>query len=221
MLSARAAEPSDPRNTSRSDLEIANIILDRAHATRLPQKPLRCEVGFDLINLVQIDDVKQTFTIDFYMWIRWKDSRLQFQPAEFGTDSVHIASSLAWDNDRLWNPNIEFMNLVETRTVGQDLRIEAAGYCRYTVRQIGVFKFGSEANDFKRFPFDKRELPITTESFRWDVDHVQFQIEGGEGSEKGQLAKLKSSEWKILAVQTQLSEKSYEGDPAPFSEASI
>jgi len=234
----RSVEPARPQ---KSDLEIANAILDRAHAFRLPQKPLKCEVGFDLVDVVRIDEAKETYTIDFYMWIRWPDSRLRFQPAEFGLEGkdpeenfVHLPPGAVWDSDRpsnpkiwdtdrLWNPKIELMNLVETKILGEDLRLEPEGYCEYTVRQVGVFKFASEGSAFKRFPFDEQKLPITLESFRWDKNHVEFQVRGDQAFQDRQREKLKSPEWKILTVQTAVADKDYEDDSGTtrFSEASI
>jgi hypothetical protein len=222
MLSANGAEPVQSANPIRSDTEIANAIFDEAHAFRPEKTPLACEVGFDLINLVRVDEAKETYTIDFYAWVHWKDSRLVFQPRNSEPKVLNIPPSAAWGNDRLWNPHIEFMNVVETEVMQENLRLEASGDCEYTVRQTGTFTFAGEANAFRRFPFDQLDLPITVESFLWDQDHVRFAMEGGERTyTKNEFAKLKSAEYEIIRVRTKVSEQTYVSEKANFSVAAI
>lgn len=235
MPSSKAASNVDAANTvsspqnSLSDREIGAIILKRARAARIPTPPgggpLNCKIGCDIIDLVGIDEAKETYTLDFYSWIDWQDSRLAFTPDEFGVDYINIQPSFAWDEDKLWNPNMEFMNLVDTKIVAQSLRIDSSGHCSYTIRQIATFKFGDVDKAFKRFPLDKQSLSVAIESFRWDATKVKFEIEGGERaysrSELPELAKLDTSEWKVQSKETKVSEERYGGDPAPYSVAQV
>src|SRR6184192_946598 len=94
----RGAESGEPPLEVLSDNQTAAKIFDRARAFRPEQTPLRCEVGLDVrhVHIVQIDESKETYTIDFYAWIRWRDSRLQFKPEEVGTDVLNIDPSFAW-----------------------------------------------------------------------------------------------------------------------------
>ena len=232
MPSSKAASSADTVSTpqdSLSDREIATIIFKRARAARIPtppgKGPLNCNIGCDIIDLVGIDEAKETYTLDFYSWIDWQDSRLAFTPDEFGVDYINIQPSFAWDEDKLWNPNMEFMNLVDTKIVEQSLRIDSSGHCSYTIRQIATFKFEDVDKAFKRFPLDKQNLSIMIESFRWDATKVKFDIEGGERTysraELAEQANLDTSEWKVQSKETKVLEKQYGGDPAPFSVAQV
>lgn len=212
-------------NSSLSDKQIANTLLERAQAFHLSPAngiPLSCKVGFDIVYLVRIDEVKETYTIDFYSWIGWSDRRLAFDPREFGVDRINVSPTYVWAEDRMWNPFIEFMNLVDTKVTEESLRIESSGYCRLTMRQTATFKFAGGENEFRGFPFDEQELPVAIESFRWDRRSVNFSIDGGKREySKADLKKLHSSEWIIEGARTMVSEPAYSGDPAPFSRATF
>jgi hypothetical protein len=226
LLSAHAAQSSEPEPPKRnqSDREIADIILNKAHAVRPLKIPLECDVDFDLLNLIRIDEAKETYTIDFYFWVEWQDDRLKFEPNGFGADpkGVVIPPSAAWDNDRLWNPIIEFMNLVDAKTTEQYLRLRPEGRCRYTARQTSTFKFAGEENAFKRFPFDQQDLKIKVGSFRWDRDSVIFRIKDPDvATQQEQIKKLSTAEWRILRIHTGEAATPFKGDEKPFSEASV
>jgi hypothetical protein len=120
-----------------SDTEIANLLLKRGRPIRMSKEnglPLVCTVNFDVISLLKVDEAKEMFQIDFYSWVSWKDSRLAFDPKEFGIDRINVAPSVAWETDKLWNPMIEFMNLADQKITDQSLRIESNGTCRWTIR---------------------------------------------------------------------------------------
>jgi Neurotransmitter-gated ion-channel ligand binding domain/Neurotransmitter-gated ion-channel transmembrane region len=217
ILNVNAAGSAESQSPVLSDRQIAIEVLEGAHAVRLSKPPLKCEVGIDPISLVRIDEARETYTMDFYTWIRWEDERLKFQPRHFGIDRdrVNIPPSTAWDDDRLWNPDIEFMNLLETKETKKNVRLEASGFCEYTVRQTGTFKLQEQASAFRGFPFDRHDLAIEIESFLWDRDQVRFHFYSNEKTD------LKSAEWKILALRTQVLEVAHVDEPAPFSHAAF
>jgi hypothetical protein len=217
ILNVNAAGSAESQSPVLSDRQIAIEVLEGAHAVHLSKPPLQCEVGIDPISLVRIDEARETYTVDFYTWIRWEDERLKFQPRDFGInrDRINIPPSVAWEEDRLWNPTIEFMNLVETKESAKNLRLEASGFCEYTVRQTGTFKLEHEASAFRRFPFDRHDLAIKIESFLWDRNDVRFSVYPKEKTE------LKPAEWKILEFRTQVLEKEHVDEPAPFSQAAF
>jgi len=221
----RGAESGEPPREVLSDNQIAAKIFDRARAFRPEQTPLHCEFGVDIphVHVVQIDEARETYTIDFYAWIRWKDSRLKFNTEEFGTDTINIDPSFAWENDRLWNPHLEFINVVETKLANRILRIKSDGTCEYQIRQTGTFKFGAESKGFKQFPFDQQELGITVGSFVWTTAQVQFQLDEDTRKSESELPKVRpATEWKVVHIKDESPyEESYTGETGSFSELSV
>jgi hypothetical protein len=227
----RGADSGQPTNEVLGDSQIAAKIFERAHAFRPEQPPLHCEFGVDIshVHVVQIDEARETYTIDFYAWIRWEDSRLKFDTKEFGTDEikeVNIDPSFAWKNDRLWNPHLEFINVVETKLANRILRIKPDGTCEYQIRQTATFKFkfGDEPKGFKQFPFDHQEVGITIGSFVWTAEKVQFQLdEATRQSEENEVPKLlqPAAEWKVVHIKNDSYWESYTGETNPFSELSV
>jgi len=233
-------EPKAVDNKSLlSDSEIAETILRRTHPIRLDPAngiPLVCEVGTEIINLIGIDEAQETYTVDLYSWVTWSDKRLQFDPAEFGVKEVVISPQQVWQNDssetdssgslgtgseRLWNPYLEFMNLVDAKVTEQALRVEASGKCRLTIRQTGTFKFEPNEATFRKFPFDHQDLTISIESFRWNCNQVRFATSNEDQLIfKSELAHIRLAEWKVTGGHTRTREIKYSGDSAPFSRVS-
>jgi len=99
VFQVRGAESDKSPNEVLSDSQIAAKIFERARAFRPKQPPLHCEFGVDIphVHIVQIDEAKETYTIDFYAWVKWNDNRLVFTPDEFGikaTDSASVSINI-------------------------------------------------------------------------------------------------------------------------------
>jgi hypothetical protein len=222
-----------------SDSEIAEAILRRSRPIRLDPAnglPLVCEVGTEIVNLIGIDEAEETYEIDFYLWVEWPDSRLQFDPDEFGVNEIVIAPQQVWRNDTsdsesssslgasaesLWNPYLEIMNLVDAKIAEQALRIESSGKCRLTIRQTGTFKFEPNESTFRKFPFDQQDLTISVESFRWNCKEVRFVTrEEDRRIPPSELEHIRLAEWRVTGGHTSTGEMEYSGDQAPFSRAS-
>jgi hypothetical protein len=219
-------ESGEPPREVLSDSQIAAKIFDRARAFRPEKTPLHCEFGVDVphVHVVQIDEAKETYTIDFYAWVRWEDSRLRFNTEEFGPDEIHIDPLFAWKNDRLWNPHLEFINVVETRLANRILLIKSDGTCEYQTRQTGTFKFGAESKGFKQFPFDQQELRITIGSFVWKAEQVQFRLDGDtlKSEERSERPKEgPAEEWEFVKTKHKSYNESYTGETGSFSELSV
>jgi hypothetical protein len=226
------AEPL-PAKEIISDSQIADRIFERARAFRPTKTPLLCDVGFDIphVHIVQIDEAKETYTIDFYSWVQWTDNRLSFKPEEFGIDAkqaenvfINIDPKVAWKHDRMWDPHIEFINVVETKVATRNLRLQSDGLCAYIVRQTGIFKFAGESHTFRQFPFDTQKLPITVGSFVWNAAQLQFKLDDDTEKSKKAAERPKvrpAAEWEFVNFDTEVSQETYTGEPVPFSELSI
>src|SRR6267378_5887971 len=62
-------------------------------------KPVNVKTGLFLTNLIDVDEVKETFRISGYLFMTWKDPRLVFSPAGGHTDR-------SYSPDNIWVPRV-------------------------------------------------------------------------------------------------------------------
>ena len=126
-------------------------------------QPVSISISAYLIDVIQIDDVDSTFTVDFFVELRWKDSKLT-DPAR--SEQRRLALSDAW------HPELAFVN---ERNVSPKLQpyllVEPDGSVRYPQRYLGTF---SVALDLREFPFDDQTLSIDMVVLRYRPGEVVF-----------------------------------------------
>jgi hypothetical protein len=111
--------------------------------------PLQVFTGIHVIDLRSIDIKEQSFSADFYVWMRFR--------AE-GLDEARLAQVMALEPV---NGRIESKEVVDDKVVGEE---------KYVCwRVVGTFFF---LPDLKQYPFDEQMLPIVLESTLLEVDEV-------------------------------------------------
>ncbi len=122
-------------------------------ATELPLTPpptqdghLTVTAGMMLLDLRNIDDVKQDFEAVLIVRLSWKDPRLQ-------TDSKRVRT---FSTSEIWNPRYQITNEVFARKrLRELLHVEPDGTVVHLQRLAGRF---SSRLDLRRFPFDTQQL---------------------------------------------------------------
>jgi len=142
--------------------------------------PTKVSVGFYVIDISEIDNKNQSFTIDVVIRLKWKDSRLSDVRVPLPINSI-------------WQPNVQIYNLrdVEKRLPDVATMLND-GTVQYIQRYYATL---SSPLDFREFPFDVQTLPITLLSFGYTPDEVELVFENG-GSEKN----YSISDWKVEPV---------------------
>ena len=148
--------------------------------------PTKVSVGIYLLDLVEIKDVEQEFTVDLATGFSWKDSRLVKQ------DHGKLAKSCNVTLDQVWHPQLQGLNI---RKIRQALPDVVEVYPDGTVTQRNQY-FAGIASPFKLedFPFDSQILKISIVSSRFDPEEVTLQI---SEEETGRADKLSVIDWKI------------------------
>ena len=109
-------------------------------------QPTRVELGLYLMDVLAIDDSKQTVTIDFGISATWIDPRL----AEKAGEVIPIEDA--------WAPNLQLMADKDIqRSRPEVLHVFEGGRVEYLQRFIGEMWHTS---DLKDFPFDHQEIAI-------------------------------------------------------------
>lgn len=168
--------------------------------------PLPVSLGIYLIQLSNLDQVRQSFDIEGYLEARWTDPRLAFDAEAFGTPTKVYQNQRALGRleEEMWWPSIEFVNAIGGGSLERHwLRVSAMGQVAYTAR------FGAtvtSAMDLRRFPFDAQSLRIGIEPSFHPVSEVAFAL-NPDATGFDQTHSL--PDWAVLEVRTSLETVDY------------
>ena len=55
------------------------------HCTKLPNKlPVKVQISLHLLDILEINQIEGTWTVRSFLYSQWKDTRLAFNPKDFG-----------------------------------------------------------------------------------------------------------------------------------------
>jgi len=156
-LQAEVPQDGDPQNCvvpSASSWSIPNI----------GTEPVRIGVEFFLLDLVEINDKLNSFTLDFVMTLSWHDGRL----AGVASQGTGCITRL----DAIWHPAFIFLNAGESSSDHTgSVELLENGEVIHSRRYTRTF---STALDMRRFPFDKQTLVVRIASMIYGPDQVEF-----------------------------------------------
>jgi hypothetical protein len=136
-----------------------------------------------MVDLTEINDVKQTLTGDFAVRLNWIDPRLsQFEGCEI-------------DLDKVWSPSVVFLNsgrLITSRP--REVEIGPGGQVTYLQRYYGSL---ASYHNLRDFPFDKQEFVISLFPIEASEDEVRLVVDQGF---TGRRDVVNISDWKIETV---------------------
>ncbi|MCJ7556247.1 MAG: hypothetical protein MUP90_04955 [Gammaproteobacteria bacterium] len=128
------------------------------------------KIGVYLMDIDEIDDVRQRFSVDMFLRVSWQDPRLvipegapSIQYRIFPLDDIWSPKGLIV-NDRGLNPQLQRV-----------ARVDALGNVVYRMRFYGELLADM---DLKEFPFDSQILPIQFVSYEYRPDELQFVLDG-------------------------------------------
>jgi len=148
--------------------------------------PTEVTLSLFIFDLVSVNDVREEFTLDFYIKAQWQDPRLGALVRKAGLDKCEISF------DEIWRPNAFPLNAREYRSeLPRIARVRADGTVKGEIRIIGTF---SSPLDLRRFPLDSQTLLVSFISTRHSPDELAFVTKGAgaaqEFSEPGWSARL-------------------------------
>jgi hypothetical protein len=132
-------------------------------------EPTVVEIGLFLIDVDEIDDVNQRFSVDMFVVARWQDSRLALPPSErTGQERFMMLEDV-------WTPRVLFLNdRGLTPQLRQGLGVADDGTVVYQNRLSGELSANLE---FQEFPFDVQRLPIEIVSYAYTTDELTLSIQ--------------------------------------------
>ncbi len=140
--------------------------------------PTEINIGIYLLDIDQIDDVTQRFSVDMLVNAAWLDARLARPDAERtgGYRTIPLSG--------IWTPRILILN---DRGMSPQLprvaQVDDLGNVEYRQRLFGELSVDLL---FEEFPFDVQRLPIDIISYWYSSDEIHFslnaEISGDDGS---------------------------------------
>jgi len=131
------------------------------------------KISVYLMDIDEIDDVRQRFSVDMFLRATWLDPRLALPEGERSTQ--HRIFPL----DEIWSPKGLVVN---DRGLSPQLprvaQVDALGTVVYRQRFYG--KLVADL-DLEQFPFDSQILPIQLVSYQYRPDELQFVVDGDIG----------------------------------------
>ena len=149
--------------------------------------PIRVEVGIYLIDVVDVDELKESFKVDLILSLMWRDPRLSAEARGGAMDDCSLGLGDIWD------PDVHPVNQRGvTRESAQDVDIAPDGTVRFSERITGEL---STSLDLDEFPFDTQWLRIQLASFEYGPQNVIFIV---DESETGRMDDVFIGGWDVL-----------------------
>ena len=153
--------------------------------------PVPVKIGVLLIDVVDVDELQESFKVDFLLSMSWRDTRLS--AAARGAPMEDCVLGLA----DIWDPDVHPVNQRGVqRQRARDVDVAADGTVSHTERILGELSTGLDLQDF---PFDTQRLTIKLASFEYGPEDVVF-IE--DEATTGRVDDLFVGGWEVLSNST-------------------
>ncbi|XP_067933037.1 neuronal acetylcholine receptor subunit alpha-7-like [Watersipora subatra] len=173
--------------------------------------PLKVEMGLTLQQIIDVDEKNQIIYTNMWVTMRWKDYKLQWDPADYAN-----ISQIAIPANIIWKPDILMYN---SAADAFDAKYQSGVRVDYdgSAEQIPPGMFKSTCHiDIKWFPFDQQKCTMKFGSWTYDGTKIDLRFLDGlpEGSTAGFAM---NGEWDIIEFPAERNVFTYECCPQnPF-----
>lgn len=145
--------------------------------------------GIRVLDVLEINDVDQTITIDLAVRMRWTDARL----ADWAGCRLSIRD--------VWFPELALKNSGRMFQRWPDtVSVEKGGHVTYLQRVSGTF---ASYHSLADFPFDSQMISLWVYPLDWSSSKVAFRI---DNNFTGVAPLLNISDWRVSGVEASLTE---------------
>jgi len=178
-----------------------------------PDGPTVVRAGIYLVDVGEISETNNTFSVELVMIGGWRDPRLAFDPAAEGRDRrVYIGPASEKFRTSNWNAQITAANSVgNIQLLNQKVTHFSDGTLFF---EVGVEALLRANLDYRHFPFDEQVLPVHVESFAWNKNVIIFET---DDENTGFDPSFDLPEWRVEEATSVVSEVTRPRDPEPFS----
>jgi hypothetical protein len=172
---------------------------------------IEVKVGLYVTNLADVNQSSETFDIAGYLFYRWRDPRLAFDPKKAG--SPPPTPNL---ND-IWHPALEMVNFKETKESQIDLSVAPDGT---VTAQDRFSRTLSSSLLLKQFPFDSQKLQVVIESLIYPESQVNLTVDPNKVS-IGNDSFVSLSEWTIQGIESRVSRSYFPPEQQHYTRATL
>ncbi len=134
----------------------------------LEDVPTKVSVGIYVYDLAKVSDVDTTFTVDFFLLLKWHDSRLA--SSSQASPGVYRQFKLG----EVWDPHVTVINERNLSRRFRDIvKVDPEGNVTYFQRYQGTLSFDHQLEEF---PFDAHVLPIELVAAGYGPEEVEFLV---------------------------------------------
>lgn len=188
-----------------------------------PSMPTVVKVGVFLADILDLDEVNETFQIELVTLAEWDDPRLAFDPAVEGTETKLFQGQFQFNEVFAgWWPQFVIINEIGAGDISA-IQIE--------VRPDGRVRFLEARNvtletpmKLQPFPFDRQTLEARMVAFGNDSREVLLQVNeqmlGASEEHAMENGRVNIAQWRLLNLDVKpgLSKQRYYGEARPVSE---
>ncbi|KAK0062251.1 acetylcholine receptor subunit delta-like isoform X1 [Biomphalaria pfeifferi] len=153
-------------------------------------KTMMVDVGFQLISIVEVNDVAQSFICNGFIFFSWTDEKLMWNMSKYGGQNlIHPVPGM------IWRPRVILMNTLGDRDLFGDNKapiiITNFGMVRWMPG--GLFPTSCDLQ-MTNYPFDRQTCKIKMVAMSLSVNEMQFIA---TATEVGQLFYTLNGEWEL------------------------
>lgn len=165
----------------------------------LPEQagPLQVQARFDLYDINEVDDERETFEFTGVLTLEWRDPRQGFDPALAGTNEKIFQGNFQFNEiSPGWYPQVILVNEAGLfQMSGVLLRVQPDG----TSKLIQTINANAEVDfDMRRFPFDRQRLEAIFTILGFDRDEVSFEAKTTEAV--AVVDEIRVPQWTVTAA---------------------
>lgn len=116
---------------------------------------IKVELAVAIANLAEVDETREQFRVNGFIFATWNDSRLSFKPRPG-------EQTRFYREDQIWTPGFQMLNAIESGPERMTTRVLSDGQVRFAERFAATL---SAKFYLRRFPFDSQNLDIVISPF--------------------------------------------------------
>ncbi|XP_055894104.1 neuronal acetylcholine receptor subunit alpha-6-like [Biomphalaria glabrata] len=178
------------------------------------EKAIQVSVDFELVSIVGIDDVAQSFIVNGFVFFLWNDEMLTWDPSKY--DNQAIIHPMP---EKIWRPRVLLLNTLGERDIFQEddlapVTVDANGTVNWVPGSLFPTSCELHLSDY---PFDEQKCTIILIATMYDASELSFVAI----TDKVLLDFfIKHGEWELIDTDistTSLSTSTWEGSSIQFT----
>ncbi len=170
------------------------------------EEPTEVSISMYVLDIENIDDINQDFTVDVVINQQWHDPRLINQAALKKYPDIRCTYELR----DVWNPKLTIYNLRDLKPIlDKVVTVKPDGSVNYLQRYFGTL---TAHLNLRNFPFDSQKFPITLLSTEYSPEQLKLTF---NKKDTGHEKKFSIANWKLTPIGAKVGKVTAESAHVP------